>query len=153
MGGNTEELCLLYLKKVVILFKNKFTQPRPVWLSWLEHRPVDWKVTGLILSYSICPGYRFHSRLGQVQEGNQLMFLSLPLSPSFFLSLSTLKQWQKSPWVMIKKKDHPWARTTSHIDQSISNSNWMTKIIWEKRQQLEAFSFLTHLFLVQQTAE
>ena len=66
-----------------------------VWLSWLEHRPVNWKVAGLILGQGTCLGCRFGPQLGHVQEATD-PFLShidvfLPLSfslPSLLKSIS-----------------------------------------------------------------
>ena len=79
-------------------------QPWPVWLSWLEHHPVDQKVTGLIPSQGTYLGCRFDPQSGPTQEGNQSMFLShvaIYLSP--FLSLKAMK---KCPRVRIEKKQN-----------------------------------------------
>ena len=60
----------------------------PAWLSWMEHCPINWRVTGLVPSQATYPGCGFSPRLGHVLEGNQPMFLShLSLSLSLSLSL------------------------------------------------------------------
>ena len=72
--------------------------PWPVWLSWLEHRPINWKVAVSIASQGTCLGCGFVPSHGV--RGNQSLFLgirvSLPLSPSL------QNQWACS-WVRIKK--------------------------------------------------
>ena len=54
--------------------------PWLVWLSWLEHHPAAWRVPGSIGSQGTCPGWGFNPQSGCIREGNQSMFLSLPLS-------------------------------------------------------------------------
>ena len=65
--------------------------PWPVWLGWLEHHPVNWKILGLIPT----PGLQVWSPVRVCMRGNQSMFLShidvsLPLSPSLPLSLKSI---------------------------------------------------------------
>ena len=59
------------------------SQTWPVWLSWLEHCPVNQKVVGSIPSQSTCLGCRFSSQSGHVQEATNPFSLT-----SKFLSLS-----------------------------------------------------------------
>ena len=65
----------------------------PVWLSWLEHHPINRKVTGSIPSQGTCPGCGFGSRLRRVQGGEveqpiDVSFTSMSLSLSLSLPLS-----------------------------------------------------------------
>ena len=48
---------LSYTNKEQIL--KKFCKPWPVWLSWLEHHPINQMAMGLIPSQGTCLGYRF----------------------------------------------------------------------------------------------
>ena len=72
-----------------------------MWLSWLEHHPVDQKVAGSIPGQGMYPGCDFDPWSGHVREGSWLMFLShINVSPSpspspsppSFLSLKAMKQ-------------------------------------------------------------
>ena len=69
-----------------------------MWLSWLEHHPIDQKVMGLTPGQGIYPSCRFDPLPGHVPEGNQSMFLS-----HISLSLSAKKN---NPWVRITKKEN-----------------------------------------------
>ena len=103
------------------------TEPWPVWLSCLKHRPIHQNVAGSIPSQSIFLGCMFDPHLGSLWEAtnrcfsSSLMFLflflslalshalstpapSLPLtSPSLPPFLLFLKQWKKCPEVRIRK--------------------------------------------------
>ena len=74
-------LILLFLKKIVY-----WLEPWPMWLNWLEHCPVNWKVTGSIPSQGTC--------LAPVTEERQLIDVSLwhqYFSPSLPLCLKVSK--------------------------------------------------------------
>ena len=65
-------------------------EPWPLWLSWLEHCPVDQKVTDLIPDQGTYPHYGFDSQSMCVRKSSQFMFLSqihVSLSLSFSLPL------------------------------------------------------------------
>ena len=78
-----------------LLGKSAGFPPRPVWLSWLEYRPVNRKVTGLIPSQGTYLGCRFSAGSGHIWK--QLMFLTLML-----LSLPPSPSLQACPQVRIK---------------------------------------------------
>ena len=86
--------------------------PWPMWLSWLEHHPLNQRAMDSIPSHGSYPVCGLDPWSGWVGEGNQLVFLfhiyvSLLLSPSFCPPLSLplpLKAMNKCPWVKIKKK-------------------------------------------------
>ena len=70
--------------------KNTPTWPWPLWLTWLECRPINRRVSGLISAESTCLSCRFGPQLGCVQEATNRCF-SLShwcFSPSLYLPLS-----------------------------------------------------------------
>ena len=66
-----------------------------MWLSWLEHCPINRKVAGPIPWSGNMSRLQVRSLVREHSEGNQLMLLSrisvsLPLSPSLPLSLKSI---------------------------------------------------------------
>ena len=67
-GSSSGEREMLLLKGALV--------PLAVWLTWLEHPPVNQKVTGLMVGQDTCLRWRFGHWLEHVQEATDL-FLSL----------------------------------------------------------------------------
>ena len=62
-----------------------------MWLSWVEHCPIDQKVTGWVPNQGTYPGCGFDPQLGHIGEINVSLtwiFFSLSLFPSPALPLS-----------------------------------------------------------------
>ena len=57
----------------------------PVWLSWLEHHPLDQRVVGSIPRQGTYPGCGFNPWLGRVWQGNQITVSHSDVSPSLSL--------------------------------------------------------------------
>ena len=68
--------------------------PWPLWLSWLEHRPVHRKVGDSIPGQGTCLGYRFNPLTVRVHMGgNQWLFLRhIGVSLSLSLPLSKISK-------------------------------------------------------------
>ena len=97
--------------KYIFLYINAhkiyISRPWLVWLSWLEHCPINWNVTGLIPSQGTCPGCHFSPQPGHVWEGNHSMTIShIDVSVSLCFSPPSLplskNNEKKCPRVRIK---------------------------------------------------
>ena len=80
-----------------LVLKGKFLiksifEPWPMWLGWLEHCPINRKVTGLIPWSGHIPGLWVQSLVGACMGGNEWIHVS----PSFPPSLPLWKQWKKN---------------------------------------------------------
>ena len=69
-------------------------QPWPLWLSWLEHHLVDWKLTGSIPSQRTYTGCRFNP----IWAYKRRQPTDVSLSYRHFF-----QQWKKCPQVRIRK--------------------------------------------------
>ena len=56
-------------------------QPLASWFSWLELRPLPWKVVGSVPSQGTYLGCRFEPRLGHMEEAMDRCFSLLPTLP------------------------------------------------------------------------
>ena len=77
-----------YRSKIIYYIRVCGVSPWLVWLSLLEHHPINQMVVGSIPGQSTYPRCGFNPHLGHVQEGNQSVFnlsLSLPLPLSLSL--------------------------------------------------------------------
>ena len=63
---------------------NKKTVPWPLWLSWLEHHPVNWNAKRLIPGQGTSLGWGFGSRLGCKQRTTNWCLSHRCFSPSLF---------------------------------------------------------------------
>ena len=131
---NTESLCctpetniLLNFNYTPVFLKNGEAWPQPVWLSWLEHRPINWKVTGSVAGQGTCLGCGFGPWSACIQQATNQCF-SPSLSPSFphFLKKSIIMSSGKD-----KKERQAWMRI-SILKMSVSLkliSNYNTGLI------------------------
>ena len=91
-------LSLFKILCFLIEFSDKFIknfQPWLVWLSWLEHPPINQKVMGSIPSQGTCFGGRFGPWFRACARGNWSMFLShidVYLPPSLPSPLSKINK-------------------------------------------------------------
>ena len=104
--------------------QGKKTQPGlwPVWLRWLEHHPISWKVASSKPGQGTYLGFRFDPQSGCIQEAMDQCLSLFPLPFPFLFSLKAMK---KCPQMRIKKKkkgvDPKWGRRPISMQSIATN--------------------------------
>ena len=108
-------------------YKTRKKQAPAKWFSWLEHRPVHWKVTGSIPSWGICLGCGFNPQSGQVQEAAHQCFpftsMGVPRSPctSLLNEIKEIKKWKRIHLWAVIRTNAPWNTAWEIIQQHWNN--------------------------------